>query len=282
MREIAVIGGLTGVLAVLGFSLYVQGRVVGAEMVPYGLLWLVLCLGGIIGAISDISERKRIAKALKESEERHRNFSADVAHELRTPLAVLKTHLDNLEDSSAVEVLRHDVDNMSRLVAQLLAATRLESLPPEDDLADVDLRLVCRNVATLMAPLAIKEHRSIEVTGGEAPVIINGNAGILEQAVRNLVENAIRYSARETLITLCVEGGHPPKLMVIDRGRGIPPEKREKIFQRFKRADRRGGGAGLGLSIVKHTLEYHHGEIRIDDTPEGGATFILSFPKMDN
>ncbi len=137
---------------------------------------------------------------------------------------------------------------------------------------------VCRNVATLIAPLAIKEHRSIEVTGGKLPVLVRGDSASLEQAVRNLVENAIRYSARGTVITLNVDDRDVPTVKVIDRGRGVAMEQREKIFQRFKRSDRRSSGAGLGLSIVKRTINNHNGEIKIEDTPGGGATFVILFP----
>jgi PAS domain S-box-containing protein len=233
---------------------------------------------GYQGTGTDISGHMRVEEALRESEERHRDFAADVAHKLRTPLAVLRTHLDNLSDSKEVQSLRQDVDNMSRLVAQLLAATRIETFTPLDALNDVDLREVCRSVATLIAPLAIKEHRSIEVTGGKDAVLVKGNSGTLEQAVRNLVENAIRYSARGTVITLNVIDKDVPTIKVIDRGRGIALEHRDKIFARFKRSDRRGGGAGLGLSIVKRAVEGHNAKIDIEDTPEGGATFIIRFP----
>ncbi len=233
---------------------------------------------GYRGTGTDITEHVRVEDALRDSEERHRNFAADVAHELRTPLAVLRTHLDNLSDSKEVMSLRLDVDNMSRLVTQLLAMTRIETFTPQVSLPDVDLGEICRNVATLIAPLAIKERRSIEVIGGKVPVLVKGNISSLEQAVRNLVENAIRYSARGTVITLNVADKDCPTLKVIDRGRGVDPEQRENIFQRFKRSDRRGGGSGLGLSIVKRIVNNHNGTVEVVDTPGGGATFIIKFP----
>ncbi|MHA1597349.1 MAG: PAS domain S-box protein [Alphaproteobacteria bacterium] len=236
---------------------------------------------GYRGTGSDITEHKRIEQALRESEERHRDFAADVAHELRTPLAVLRTHLDNLDDSHEANSLRNDVDGMSRMVTQLLTATRIEAYATAETFSDTDLCDVCRYIATLLAPIAIREHRSIEVTGSDVPVIVYGNRESLEQAVRNLVENAIRYSARETVISLDVEDGDAPAIRVIDRGKGVDPEMRQKIFRRFQRADRRGGGAGLGLSIVRRTVENHDAEILLEDTPGGGATFIIRFPKQD-
>ena len=133
-----------------------------------------------------------------------------------------------------------------------------------------------------MGPIAIKDQRSIEVVGGDDPLIIQGIPESLEQAVRNLGENAIRYSSRGSVISLKL-GTHDniPFISVIDRGRGIPKEQREAIFERFLRADRRAGGAGLGLSIVRRTIENHNAEIAIEDTPGGGATFIIRFPKND-
>jgi len=124
-----------------------------------------------------------------------------------------------------------------------------------------------------MAPIAVKDKRSVEVISPGEAVMILANPEALEQAVRNLVENAIRYSARETVVTIQVDDD--ASIRVIDRGRPIPPEKKEKIFQRFLRADRRTGGAGLGLSIVQRVTAAHGGTVQVQDTPEGGTTFII-------
>ncbi|HER25538.1 MAG TPA: PAS domain S-box protein, partial [Rhodospirillales bacterium] len=237
---------------------------------------------GYRGSGTDVTEHIRVEVALRESEERHRNFAADVAHELRTPLAVLRTNLDNFEDTEQVKTLRLDVDGMTRMVTQLLAATRIETYVAADSFVSVNLADVCLHVATLLGPIAIKEQRSIEVLGGEDTQLIQGIQESLEQAVRNLAENAIRYSSRGTVISLKLgQLEDIPYISVIDRGRGIPKEQREAIFERFLRADRRTGGAGLGLSIVKRTVENHNAEIAIDDTPGGGATFTIRFPKSD-
>ena len=106
------------------------------------------------------------------------------------------------------------------------------------------------------------------------------NAFAVEQALRNLVENAIKYSARGSVITIDLsqhEGEF--QLSVIDRGRGVPQEVRELIFERFRRADRRGSGSGLGLSIVRRVAEAHGGHVSVEDAPEGGGAFILLFPQ---
>ncbi len=223
----------------------------------------------------DITGRKRMEEALVESEEKHRHFSADVAHELRTPLAVLRSQLDNLENSETIRSLIKDVDAMSRLVSQLLATTRLDSLTVNPD-DKADLHVIGTAVAKYLAPLAIKEGRSIEMTGTQHPVIVRGNDNALEMAVRNLVENAIRYSARKTVVTIHISD--EPAISVIDRGRSIPPEQQEMIFQRFKRSDRRAGGAGLGLSIVQRVVKAHQATIDVSDASGGGTVFKISFP----
>lgn len=227
------------------------------------------------GVLINITERKRMEEALVESEERHRHFSADVAHELRTPIAVLRSHLDNLENTETIQSLSKDVDAMSRLVSQLLETTRLDSLTvnPNDQ---ADLHAIGTEVAKNLAPFAIREGRSIEMTGAQDPVKVRGNDDALEMAVRNLVENAIRYSARKTMVTIHVSD--EPAISVIDHGRGIPPEQKNVIFQRFKRADQRSGGAGLGLSIVQRVVEIHQATIDVSDAPGGGTVFKISFP----
>ena len=229
----------------------------------------------VFGTGQDITERKRAEEALRESEDRHRRFAADAAHELRTPLAVLHSNLDSLEDATVVRSLRKDVDAMTRLVEQLLASARLDFL--EIGSSDqVDLREVCTNVASLLAPFAIKSKRSIEVSGCKGPVIIRGNSGYLEQAVRNLVENAIRYSPGGSMVTVKV--GEDASISIIDKGPGIPHDRRDEIFQRFVRLDHSSGGAGLGLSIVQRTVQAHKGSVEIGDAPGGGAIFTLRFP----
>ena len=228
---------------------------------------------------ADITERKRMEEALVESEERHRHFSADVAHELRTPLAVLRSQLDNLENTETNQSLIKDVDAMSRLVSQLLATTRLDSLTVNPD-DEADLHAIGIEVAKYLAPFAIKEGRSIEMTGTQDPVIVRGNDDALEMAVRNLVENAIRYSAQNTVVTIDVSDD--PAISVINHGLSIPPEQRKVIFQRFKRVDRRSGGAGLGLSIVQRVVEAHQATIDVSDAPGGGAVFKISFPSPKN
>lgn len=226
----------------------------------------------------DITERRRAEEAARASETRHREFAADVAHELRTPLGVMSNRLERMAQTEEVEGLREEVASMTRLVAQLLAFTRLDMLVVGSE-DEADLHELAIRVAGRLAPLAVRERRLIEVTGDEGPVLVMGNDAVLDVAVRNLVENALKYSARDTTITLDVDAA-ARALHVKDRGRGVAPEQREAIFQRFQRTDRRGGGAGLGLAIVKRIADAHGAEIRVADNPLGGAVFSLLFPPV--
>lgn len=229
---------------------------------------------GIRGTARDVTEIYRAERIRAEQEERQRAFVADVAHELRTPLAVLRTKLDTLKDEAAAAVLRNEVDGMTRLVSQMLAFARYELFRPGSQ-EEADLRDVCTNVATHLAPLAILEDRLIEVLA-DAPVIVRGSAPALEQAVRNLVENAVRYAPPKSTVTVRIT--EEPAIHVIDRGMGVPMERRAMIFRRFDRADRRGDGAGLGLAIVKRIIDAHGATVEVNDMPGGGADFCVKFP----
>jgi signal transduction histidine kinase len=138
-----------------------------------------------------------------------------------------------------------------------------------------DLRSVCVDVASFMAPIAVASSKSIAVTGTADPVWVEGNTAALFQAVRNLVENAIVHTALATTVEIAV--GSDGSVVVSDEGEGIPPEQRELVFGRFWRGDRRRtGSAGLGLSIVARIVKAHGGSISIGDAPTRGAAFTIN------
>jgi len=151
-------------------------------------------------------------------------------------------------------------------------AARLEflSVSPSDK---VDIHAVCSDVATYLAPFAVQQNRSIELLGIDGPVWANGDKDSLEQAVRNLVENAIKHTAENTTVSInvCQE----PAIAVTDRGKGVDPEMHNKIFERFWSSDRRIGGAGLGLSIVQRTVDVHGGSLELHENPKGGSVFTI-------
>ncbi|MCR4379030.1 MAG: HAMP domain-containing histidine kinase [Rhodospirillales bacterium] len=252
-------------------------------------LWLPILVIGFSSALSVsilsiltlrlIRELKARDNSLLRAEEERLSFAADAAHELRTPLAILRAHIDSLDFNDTTRQLRDDVDQTSRIVEQVLVKSRIEAIEVKAD-ETVDLSQLIKDLAAYIAPLVIKEGRSIEVLGADKPIDINANAFAIEQALRNLVENAIKYSSRGSTITIAlIDQGNEYQLRVIDQGRGVPQEARELIFERFRRADRRGAGSGLGLSIVRRVAEAHGGRVSVEDAPEGGAVFILHLPR---
>ena len=207
-----------------------------------------------------------------------REFAADAAHELRTPLAILRTRIETLPHSEASRALGRDVENMSRVISQLLDATELETAVVDPE-SVADLHEVGVEIAEFIAPLALKRGKSIELIGVDEPVLIVGNAEMIRRATRNLVENALHHTPEGTTIEIVV--GQDGSISVIDNGDGVPPENRESIFKRFwRQSTRASGGAGLGLSIVKKIVEAHHGSITVEDAPGRGARFIMRFPLL--
>ena len=204
-----------------------------------------------------------------------REFTADAAHELRTPLAVLRTRIETLPDQTAAKSLRRDIEGMSRVVSQLLDSAEVDTFvvnPTEK----VDLHAVCAEVAEQIGPLAVAQGKSITLSGSLGPVWIRGNPEMLHRAIRNLVENAINHTPRGTAVE--IELTERGTVTVLDQGEGIPANEHELIFQRFWRGDHRPAeGAGLGLSIVKRIVEAHGGTIAVKDRPAGGAQFSVSF-----
>jgi len=208
-----------------------------------------------------------------------RKFTADAAHELRTPLAILRTRIETLPDQRAAETLYRDVEGMSRVVSQLLDAAELETLVVDPN-ERADLQAVCAEVAAFVAPLALAQEKSIALSGAEGPVWIKGNEEMLRRAILNLAENALKHTPKGTDVEIVV--GETGSVSVLDQGAGVANANRERIFERFWRGDRRrAGGAGLGLSIVKHVVEAHGGAITVENRPTGGAEFSLSFVRQE-
>jgi signal transduction histidine kinase len=199
--------------------------------------------------------------------ERERGFVGDASHELRTPLAILKTEIElaGREGRSAEELRAalgsagEEVDRLSRLAEDLLVLARSDQgkLPLRRE--PVDLEVLLERVRARFARQAIKAGRELVVDAPTASA--NLDPLRLEQALGNLVDNALRHGAGEVRVSAS-RNGERAEFEVSDEGPGFPPEFRERAFERFTRGDqgRTGGGAGLGLAIARAIAEAHGGE----------------------
>jgi signal transduction histidine kinase len=207
-----------------------------------------------------------------------REFTADAAHELRTPLSIHRLRLSGLPDGKLKQALQSDIDRMARIVSQLLQVAQLETFVLAPDQA-AELPALASEIVEYLAPMAVAQGRTLSLTGEIGPVWVRGDRQLIFQALRNLVENALAHTPEGTGVD--VEVRREGVIKVMDRGPGIPAADRELVFRRFWRRDRtRSGGAGLGLSIVWRIVQAHGARIWIEDRPGGGAAFNIKFKSV--
>lgn len=207
-------------------------------------------------------------KRLDEDYERQRRFIVSAAHELRTPIAILRIKVDAAEDA-ACRGLAHDVDRLANLAEQLLDLQRLDTGRFDETIELVGL---ARTVAGNLAPLLIASGRTIEVII-DNPCSIKGDSGAIERVITNLVQNSIEHGGDHVIIRVIGYG-----FEVEDDGPGIPLEERERVFEPFHRLSPRSTGTGLGLNLVQQVVERHDGKVMLLASPEGGTLARIVFP----
>lgn len=217
-------------------------------------------------------------------------FVADAAHELRTPLAVMRTNIEIVQmDQQAtladyqetVTVLEEMLDRLEQLVNSLLLLARQEYEMVEDD---VPLLSLLEEVVADLTPLAEKQQVTLRLNGDGEPVV-PGDSVLLARAFSNLIENGIRYNRPGGLVEITVsEASNQVVVSIADNGLGIPADQQAHVFDRFYRLDlsrsRQKGGVGLGLSIVAHIVQLHNGCITLQSSPGAGSAFTLYFPNL--
>jgi signal transduction histidine kinase len=217
---------------------------------------------------------------LEKGYQAQRDFSSNVAHEIRTPLAVLRSGIEALEDPALRLELSDDLSLLDRLFEQLIDLARAEALATAAQ-SDLDLHELALDLAMEMSAPALRAGRTLAVTGAtHAPA--RGHAGLLTVALGNLVRNALAHSPEGSEVEIEVQAD-PPGWRVLDRGPGVPEAAREALFERFQRGahgPNTAPGAGIGLAIVRTVAEAHRGTVTIEDRPGGGAAFLVELPPV--
>jgi signal transduction histidine kinase len=209
---------------------------------------------------------------------RQRRFTANAAHELRTPLAVMRARLDNAKASPLKFELASDASQLRAIVEQMLIATRLfEGQAPLDQ--TIDLSRTLGAVVADLLPLAIDCGRFIDFETAAPNARVRGNERALACVFANLVDNAMRAEPEggTIIVRVTAEG----RVTIADHGEGVAVAHREMIFEPFWRKSESSPGAGLGLAIAKEIVDAHRGRIWVEETEGGGATFALAFPRTD-
>jgi two-component system sensor histidine kinase QseC len=245
---------------------------------------------GLVEALNKLFWRVRSAM------QRERRFTADAAHELRTPLAALKTHLQVAQACSdpairdSLDQAVTGVDRAAHSIEQLLLLARADADKTKVLVdAPVDLRELALWAVSTFSQQAIEQDIDLGMDA-PLPIKVRGDAGALQVVLRNLVDNALRYTPRGGTVTLAVGSGQETEtawLQVADDGPGVAPEEREKVFQRFHRGagEQAAGvvGSGLGLSIVQRIADLHGARIVLHDGLNGrGLTVRIEFPRYED
>ena len=217
-------------------------------------------------------------------------FIADAAHQLRTPVAGLKAHIEiALREDDLPQVKRAlahlytGVERLSRLVAQLLSLARNEpNTIKKLNFSPLDLNKLAFETTMDWVPEAYKKGIDLGFEGAERQIMINGDAVRLAELINNLLDNAIRYSRHGGSVTIRIPAQGKPRISVSDDGPSIPVAERQRVFERFHRLlGSHTDGSGLGLAIVQEIATLHGAEIALEDDSDGvGNAFTITFPEL--
>ncbi len=230
---------------------------------------------------------------LKQLERTREEFVANVSHELRTPLSLIKGYVETLLDGARdnpevaerfLKIIERNAQRLDLLIQDLLTISALESEKIKLNLQPVELRTLAEKVLTDLHAKA--ENKNVELVNEVPELTANGDVNRLDQVLANLVDNAIKYGRAEGSVRVGGEKLDDGRLEIFvrDDGPGIPAESLDRVFERFYRVDkarsRDQGGTGLGLSIVKHIVQAHGGEVRVESELGKGATFFFTVPAV--
>jgi two-component system phosphate regulon sensor histidine kinase PhoR len=251
-----------------------------------GSIWEMAChvldSGTRLVTLQDMSIQVSVARA-------HADFVANASHELRTPLAAIIGYVETLSDDKAggdaqtrarfLGIIGREARRMQSLVEDLMSLSRIEAVRHEAPTEPVDMFALVREVAG-----ELSDSSSVEITSTSSHAVVGGDRSQLAQAIRNLVDNALKYGKPGGKVSVSIETSATGWLLlqVRDEGEGIAPEHLPRLTERFYRADasrsRSLGGTGLGLAIVKHIVERHRGRFDISSRLGLGTTASITLP----
>ncbi|MGJ7526207.1 ATP-binding protein [Variovorax sp. GB1P17] len=230
--------------------------------------------------VADLSKRfNASAERIEQLVRSHKSLLANASHELRSPLTRIRMGLELMGERpspAARDEISRNIGELDQLIDEILLASRLDA--SEADLGTIE----AVDLTGLAAEECSQVNAELDLAEGtdNAGLTVPGVSRLLRRAIRNLLENARRYGAGEIAVELGSANGFAT-VRVNDRGPGVPPALRERIFEPFYRlpgASERNGGVGLGLSLVKSISERHGGSVHCEDRPGGGASFVIRLP----
>lgn len=248
------------------------------------------------------SQHKELTERMEEVQsaaDMRRDFTANVTHELKTPIATISGASELIRDGICKPEdiqgfagrIYDEAQRLSLLVNDILMLSKLDESERSSDrttlfgpVETIDLLDIARDVAARYADSAAEFDLKLVVTG--APARVQGNAHLLDEMIGNIVENAVRYNrpGGSVVVQTGYESGHP-FVRVSDTGIGIPKEDQEKVFERFYRVDKSRsrdlGGTGLGLAIVKHAAAYHNAKVELESEVNVGTMVTVTFPRTE-
>lgn len=231
------------------------------------------------------NEINRLMHALADTIEREKQFTNEAAHELRTPLAVLRIHSENALAAEDAESRQHSLQKMllaldrsDRLLRQLLTQARIDNQQGLE-LSELNLNQLLQGTLATLAPIALKKDQQLSLEGTEQLTVM-GQATLLELVFSNLIDNALRYTQAqgEIVVEACQEG-HRVRVDIRDNGPGIPTAALSRLCERFFRVNpQQGDGVGLGMAIVSRIAQLHGADLDIHNRPEGGLEVSVLLP----